>query len=169
MLSIHGGPHGMYNVGFNFGWQEHAANGYVVLYTNPRGSSGYGSAFGNSIKRAYPGKDYDDLMAGVDLVLDRGYIDEDNMFVYGWWGSHFLGRGAHGPFCGCFGELSGDELAFVCRYDRWDRLGPKFRQFPVGRPKRTSASLPSYVCRKCHYADHAHDGCERSPHTDAAD
>lgn len=83
MLSIHGGPHGMYNVGFNFGWQEHAANGYVVLYTNPRGSSGYGSAFGNSIKRAYPGKDFDDLMAGVDLVVDRGYIDEENMFVYG--------------------------------------------------------------------------------------
>jgi dipeptidyl aminopeptidase/acylaminoacyl peptidase len=83
MLSIHGGPHGMYNVGFNFGWQEHAANGYVVLYTNPRGSSGYGSAFGNSIKNAYPGKDYDDLMNGVDLVIDRGYIDEQNMFVYG--------------------------------------------------------------------------------------
>lgn len=83
MLSIHGGPHGMYNVGFNFGWQEHAANGYVVLYTNPRGSSGYGSPFGNSIKNAYPGKDYDDLMNGVDLVVDRGYIDEQNMFVYG--------------------------------------------------------------------------------------
>jgi dipeptidyl aminopeptidase/acylaminoacyl peptidase len=83
MLSIHGGPHGMYNVGFNFAWQEHAANGYVVLYTNPRGSSGYGSAFGNSIKNAYPGKDYDDLMNGVDLVIDRGYIDDENMFVYG--------------------------------------------------------------------------------------
>ncbi len=83
MLSIHGGPHGMYNVGFNFGWQEHAANGYVILYTNPRGSSGYGSAFGNAIKNAYPGKDFDDLMNGVDLVVDRGYIDEDNMFVYG--------------------------------------------------------------------------------------
>ncbi len=83
MLSIHGGPHGMYNVGFNFGWQEHAANGYVVLYTNPRGSSGYGSAFGNAIKNAYPGKDFDDLMNGVDYVIDQGYIDEDNMFVYG--------------------------------------------------------------------------------------
>jgi dipeptidyl aminopeptidase/acylaminoacyl peptidase len=83
MLSIHGGPHGMYNVGFNFAWQEHAANGYVVLYTNPRGSSGYGSAFGNSIKNAYPGKDYDDLMNGVDLIIDRGYIDDENMFVYG--------------------------------------------------------------------------------------
>ena len=83
MLSIHGGPHSMYNVGFNFAWQEHAANGYVVLYTNPRGSTGYGSAFGNAIKNAYPGKDYDDLMAGVDTVLGRGYIDERNLFVYG--------------------------------------------------------------------------------------
>ena len=83
MLSIHGGPHAMYNVAFNFGWQEHAANGYVVLYTNPRGSTGYGSAFGNAIKNAYPGKDYDDLMAGVDTVIGRGYIDERNLFVYG--------------------------------------------------------------------------------------
>ena len=83
MLAIHGGPHGMYNVAFNFGWQEHAANGYVILYTNPRGSSGYGSAFGNAIKNAYPGKDFDDLMRGVDEVVARGYIDERNMFVYG--------------------------------------------------------------------------------------
>ncbi|MGH7574883.1 MAG: prolyl oligopeptidase family serine peptidase, partial [Longimicrobiales bacterium] len=83
MLAIHGGPHGMYNVGFNFGWQEHAANDYIVLYTNPRGSTGYGSAFGNAIKNAYPGKDYDDLMRGVDEVIARGYIDTDNLFVYG--------------------------------------------------------------------------------------
>lgn len=83
MLSIHGGPHGMYNVGFNFAWQEHAANGYVILYTNPRGSSGYGSPFGNAIKNAYPGKDFNDLMNGVDLVISRGYVDEQNMFVYG--------------------------------------------------------------------------------------
>ena len=83
ILVIHGGPHGMYNVAFNYGWQVHAAKGYVVLYTNPRGSSGYGKDFGNAIKNAYPGKDYNDLMAGVDLVIDRGYIDEDNLFVYG--------------------------------------------------------------------------------------
>ncbi|MCZ6918007.1 MAG: S9 family peptidase [Gemmatimonadetes bacterium] len=83
ILSIHGGPHGMYNSSFNFGRQNHAAEGYVVLYTNPRGSSGYGSPFGNAIKRAYPGKDFDDLMAGVDTVINRGYIDNRNMFVYG--------------------------------------------------------------------------------------
>lgn len=83
ILSIHGGPHGMYGIGFNFRWQIHAANGYVVLYTNPRGSAGYGSEFGNLIKNDYPNKDFDDLMKGVDEVIDRGYIDEDNLFVYG--------------------------------------------------------------------------------------
>jgi len=83
MLSIHGGPHSMYGVNFNFGFQEHAANGYVVLYTNPRGSTGYGSAFGNAIKNAYPSKDFDDLMNGVNEVIKRGYIDTLNMFVYG--------------------------------------------------------------------------------------
>lgn len=83
ILVIHGGPHAMYGVGFNFSWQHHAAEGYVVLYTNPRGSTGYGSAFANAIKNAYPGKDYDDLMNGVDEVIKRGYIDEQNLFVYG--------------------------------------------------------------------------------------
>jgi dipeptidyl aminopeptidase/acylaminoacyl peptidase len=82
-LHIHGGPHSMYNVGFNFGWQEHAANDYVILYTNPRGSTGYGSPFGNAIKNAYPGKDYDDLMAGVDALTAKGFVDTQNMFVTG--------------------------------------------------------------------------------------
>lgn len=83
MLEIHGGPHSMYNVGFSFARQDHAANGYVILYTNPRGSTGYGSAFGNAIKNAYPGKDYDDLMAGVDTVINRGYIDTNRLYVFG--------------------------------------------------------------------------------------
>jgi dipeptidyl aminopeptidase/acylaminoacyl peptidase len=55
----------------------------VLLYTNPRGSTGYGSAFGNAIKNAYPGKDFDDLMAGVDTVVGRGYIDTRRMYVFG--------------------------------------------------------------------------------------
>jgi len=83
ILVIHGGPHAMYNLAFNFTLQHHAAEGYVVLYTNPRGSTGYGSAFANAIKNAYPDKDYNDLMNGVDEVIKRGYIDEKNLFVYG--------------------------------------------------------------------------------------
>jgi dipeptidyl aminopeptidase/acylaminoacyl peptidase len=83
ILEIHGGPHGMYNVAFSYMYQNFAANGYVVLYTNPRGSTGYGTDFGNAIERAYPSVDYDDLMAGVDAVIGRGYIDETRMYVGG--------------------------------------------------------------------------------------
>ncbi len=73
----------MYNVGFSYTYQNFAANGYVVLYTNPRGSTGYGTDFGNAIDNGYPSVDYDDLMAGVDALVDRGYIDEDQMYVTG--------------------------------------------------------------------------------------
>lgn len=84
VLSIHGGPQAMYNSGFNFRFQEFAARGYVVLYVNPRGSTGYGEGFVNSINNQYPGQfDYADLMAGVDLVVDRGIADPDRLFVMG--------------------------------------------------------------------------------------
>ena len=83
ILYIHGGPHGMYGVGFDFEFQVHAAAGYVVLYTNPRGSIGYGQEFGNLIQYNYPGDDYFDLVSGVDEVIKRGYIDMENLFVTG--------------------------------------------------------------------------------------
>jgi dipeptidyl aminopeptidase/acylaminoacyl peptidase len=83
ILQIHGGPHAMYGVGFDFERHNHAAAGYLLLYTNPRGSVGYGKAFGNAIDNAYPGKDYDDLMACVDAVIAQGSVDADNLFVYG--------------------------------------------------------------------------------------
>ena len=63
--------------------QLYAAAGYVVLYTNPRGSTSYGHDFANEIHHNYPNEDYDDLMSGVDAVVDRGYIDPDRLFVTG--------------------------------------------------------------------------------------
>ncbi len=83
ILKIHGGPHAMYHVGFNMTYQLHAAEGYVILYTNPRGSTGYGYDFANAIQNDYPGKDYDDLMKGVDEVIKKGYVDESRLYVYG--------------------------------------------------------------------------------------
>jgi dipeptidyl aminopeptidase/acylaminoacyl peptidase len=83
ILEIHGGPFGNYNVGFNYMFQNFAANGFVVLVTNPRGSTGYGSEFINGIDHNYPGPDYDDLMAGVDTVVGRGYVDTARMYVSG--------------------------------------------------------------------------------------
>jgi len=83
VFEIHGGPHGMYNVAFDASYQNFAGNGFVVLYTNPRGSTGYGSAFGNAIEKNYPGPDYDDLMAAVDALVAKGYIDTERMYVGG--------------------------------------------------------------------------------------
>jgi dipeptidyl aminopeptidase/acylaminoacyl peptidase len=83
VLWIHGGPWSMYDVGFSWSFQNFAANGYAVLWTNPRGSTGYGQEFVNGIQKAYPGRDYDDLMAGVDAALAKGFIDERNLFVCG--------------------------------------------------------------------------------------
>jgi dipeptidyl aminopeptidase/acylaminoacyl peptidase len=83
ILHIHGGPHAMYNVAFNFSFQHLATAGYLVLYTNPRGSTGYGTDFGNAIDNAYPSVDYDDLMASVDAVMKRGCVDQDRLYATG--------------------------------------------------------------------------------------
>jgi dipeptidyl aminopeptidase/acylaminoacyl peptidase len=83
IVEIHGGPHLNYTVGFNYMFQNFAANDFVVIYVNPRGSTSYGSVFGAAISKAYPGVDYDDLMVGVDTVVARGYIDSKRLFVGG--------------------------------------------------------------------------------------
>ena len=83
ILEIHGGPFSAYGPVFSGELQLMAAAGYVVLYTNPRGSTGYGYEFANLIHHAYPGQDYDDLMGGVDMMLSRGFIDPSRLFVTG--------------------------------------------------------------------------------------
>ena len=83
ILEIHGGPFADYGDRFAAEPQLYAAAGYVVLYANPRGSTGYGEEFGNLIHHAYPGHDYDDLMSGVDAVLAKGYVDRDHLYVTG--------------------------------------------------------------------------------------
>ena len=83
ILNIHGGPHAAYGWVFNHEFQWMAAKGYVVLYLNPRGSTSYGQEFGNVIQYHYPGDDYRDLMAGVDEVLKRGYVDAKKLGVTG--------------------------------------------------------------------------------------
>ena len=83
LLEIHGGPFATYGPFFAAEIQLFAAAGYVVLYTNPRGSTSYGEEFGNLIHHNYPGEDYDDLMSGVDAVIAKGYVDENRLFVTG--------------------------------------------------------------------------------------
>ena len=90
ILDIHGGPHAAYGYVFDHEFQWMAAKGYVVLYPNPRGSTSYGQEFGNVIQYRYPGDDYKDLMAGVDAVIARGFIDPAKLGVTGGSGGGLL-------------------------------------------------------------------------------
>ena len=83
ILEIHGGPFANYGDRFDIEKQLMAARDYVVLYTNPRGSTSYGNEFGNLIHHAYPGDDFYDLDSGVDAVIAKGYIDPENVMVTG--------------------------------------------------------------------------------------
>jgi dipeptidyl aminopeptidase/acylaminoacyl peptidase len=90
ILEIHGGPHSAYGNTYTHEFQWMAAKGYVVLFTNPRGSTSYGQEFGNIIQYRYPGDDYKDLMAGVDEVLKKGYVDANRLGVTGGSGGGLL-------------------------------------------------------------------------------
>ena len=83
ILEIHGGPHTQYGNAFYHEIQFLAARGYVVLYTNPRGSRGYGQAFTAAIRGDWGGPDFGDLMAGVDYVIAQGYVDSERLGVTG--------------------------------------------------------------------------------------
>ena len=83
ILEIHGGPVTNYGPRFTTELQLYAAAGYVVLYMNPRGSDSYGYDFVNLIHHNYPSQDYDDLMAGVDTLIQKGIADPDQLFVTG--------------------------------------------------------------------------------------
>ena len=83
ILEIHGGPFSMYGPFFSAEIQRYAAEGYVTVWSNPRGSTGYGEEFAQLIDKAYPSQDYDDLMSVVDDLVARDYVDENRLFVTG--------------------------------------------------------------------------------------
>jgi len=83
ILEIHGGPYLSYGPHFTPELQLMATQGYVVLYTNPRGSTSYGEEFAAYINNNYPSEDYDDLMSGIDAVIAKGFIDTDKLFITG--------------------------------------------------------------------------------------
>ncbi|HTK10948.1 MAG TPA: S9 family peptidase [Ktedonobacteraceae bacterium] len=83
VVEIHGGPHTQYGYGFFHEMQMLVAEGYVVLYTNPRGSCGYGYEFADAVRGAWGEKDSFDILHGVDTLLKRGYIDEQRLAVTG--------------------------------------------------------------------------------------
>ena len=135
ILEIHGGPFAMYGPFFAAEIQRYAAEDYVTVYVNPRGSTGYGEEFAQLIDLAYPGNDYDDLMSVVDALIERNYVDPDRLFVTGGSGGGVLTAwivGKTDRFAAAASvkpvinwstmALAGDIGAFVVRH--WIRANP---------------------------------------------
>jgi dipeptidyl aminopeptidase/acylaminoacyl peptidase len=83
ILEIHGGPSAMYGQTFFHEFQLLAAHGYAVVYSNPRGSTGYGRDFAAAVRLDWGGKDYEDIMAGLDAAIAAGGIDTERLGVAG--------------------------------------------------------------------------------------
>lgn len=90
IMEIHGGPFAMYGPYFASEIQRFTAEGYVTVYVNPRGSTGYGADFAMAIDLAYPGYDYEDLMSVVDELIERNYVSSERLFVTGGSGGGIL-------------------------------------------------------------------------------
>jgi dipeptidyl aminopeptidase/acylaminoacyl peptidase len=150
ILEIHGGPHGAYGFNFTHEFQWMAAKGYVVLYTNPRGSTSYGQDFGNIIQYNYPGDDYKDLMAGVDEIVKRGYIDSKKMGVTGGSGGGVLTNWTVGHttrFAAAVSQRSiADWAGFWFTADFWLYMPTWFRAAPWEDPEDFTKRSPlTYV------------------------
>jgi dipeptidyl aminopeptidase/acylaminoacyl peptidase len=83
ILEIHGGPMAMYAWSFFFEFQVLAGRGFAVVYSNPRGSTGYGAAFSNAVNNDWGGKDYQDIIAGLDFAVQQGWVDPTRLGVAG--------------------------------------------------------------------------------------
>ncbi len=84
ILEIHGGPHLAYGPHFSAELQRYAAEGYVVFYNNYRGSASYGTEFGMLLEYKYSSEDdFGDHMSGIDAMIDKGFIDEERLFITG--------------------------------------------------------------------------------------
>ncbi|MEW6547614.1 MAG: S9 family peptidase [Bacillota bacterium] len=84
VVFVHGGPHGAYGYGYYHQFQCLAARGYAVLYTNPRGSQTYGTDFSLRCQGDWGGKDFGDILAGVDHVVELGVADPERLGIAGY-------------------------------------------------------------------------------------
>ncbi|WP_018148152.1 alpha/beta hydrolase family protein [Henriciella marina] len=148
ILEIHGGPFSMYGPFFASEIQRYAAEGYVTVWANPRGSTGYGEEFAQLIDQAYPGNDHDDLMSVVDELVARDYVDPERLFITGGSGGGVLTAWAVGktdrfaaaatikPVINWFSmALSADIASFVWRHwireDPWENPQAYFERSPI--------------------------------------
>ena len=125
VLHIHGGPWAQWDWRFNVESQLFAAQGYVVIMPNFRGSWGYGQAFTDALVGKWGDIDYRDSMDAMDFAIEKGWVDGDRMAVYGWsWGG-FLTNHVITKTNRFKAAISGaSETLVVANYghDEWQRL-----------------------------------------------
>ena len=157
ILEIHGGPFSSYGPTFSTDYQLYAAAGYVVVYSNPRGSTSYGEAFANHIDRNYPSHDYDDLMSVVDAAVATGSVDPDRLYVTGASGggvltawivgktTRFRAAATQKPVINWTSEvLTVDVYNFMAKY--W------FGKMPWEDPQASLEPVSAVACGECAHA-----------------
>jgi dipeptidyl aminopeptidase/acylaminoacyl peptidase len=125
VLHIHGGPWAQWDWRFNYESQLFAAQGYVVIMPNPRGSWGYGQAFTDALVGDWGGIDYGDIMTAMDFAIETGWVDADRMAVYGWSYGGFMTNHIITKTDRFKAAISGaGETLVVANYghDEWQRL-----------------------------------------------
>ena len=171
LLRIHGGPVSQFSHSFNFEARMFAADGYVVLYTNPRGSSGYGQAFSQAIFADWGNKDFQDVMAGVDYVIAQGWADPERMGVGGWSYGGILTNYVITQTGRFKGAISGaSEVLYVANYghDHYQRVWEQELGLPWegDEPRHLGAHQPLQQASRSHDPHPGHGrrvGLER-PH-----
>jgi dipeptidyl aminopeptidase/acylaminoacyl peptidase len=141
IVSIHGGPNWHHTDGFDETTQAYADHGYAVLWVNYRGSTGYGSAFRDSIRGRVGLTEAEDVVAAVDALVERGVADPTRLFLEGWsWGG-YLGELLAGLHPGrwravCAGIPGGDYVA------AHRESSPEMRQWDVAMFGGTPDEVP---------------------------
>ena len=151
ILQIHGGPHAAYGYTFTHEFLAQAARGYVVAYMNPRGSTTYGQDFGNVIQFRYPGDDYKDLMAAVDAMVKRGFIDASRLGVTGGSGGGLLTNWVIGHTDRFKAAVSQRSIA---DWEAWWYAADFTLFLPAGSTRRRGRTEPDFMARSpITYAD----------------
>jgi dipeptidyl aminopeptidase/acylaminoacyl peptidase len=135
LLNVHGGPHAQYGHNFFDEFQVYAGAGYAVVYTNPRGSQGYGEAFAQAVVGDWGGGDYADVMAALDEALVRHpFIDPERLGVLGGSYGGFLTSWTVGHTTRFKAACS--ERAVNCQYTMFGTsdIGSSFNVVELGGP-----------------------------------
>ena len=154
VLDIHGGPHAVFFDSFSAQQQVLATAGYIVLAVNPRGSSTYGTDFVKAVLRDWGGEDYLDIMSAVDIVCERGYVDESRLGITGhsyggFMSSWIIGHDTRFKAA----VVSAPAINLSSMYGTSD-IGVRFGEVqfgwqPLGRVGRIPRTLSAYIRAQC--------------------